>query len=340
MLTTKNISSIRVIAMFGILVTHSVGSYLKFIVSNDNVFDVSLAIVSIVKFSTIVFFLISGYLFELNKNKYTDFKLFMKGKYTNLVKPYLLLFLIPICLFFLVFHPNFHETSFKTIAFWYLETILEQVFLTNYWFIPVLLLYFVINFFTPYKALRILFPISICITLFYSVNLYYNFIRTEHTLSFLGFLSFFFLGRIQVYKKYKPIKIYFKILLTVLFFILSIAEARLLHYHFHSTDAENTLRISSIFFSLSVVVLLKDLPQLPTRILQIDTYFIYLIHIHLLRITSFVYVLANFKLYSWPLFIILIFSFILLCVAIQSATSRIKKSPILKLNRLFIISKS
>lgn len=340
MLTTKNINSIRFIAMFGVLFIHSAGSYLKFFVSKENTFGVFSFLISIMKFSTIVFFLISGYLFELNKNKYVDFKTFLIGKYSNLLKPYLTIFLIPICLFFFFSHPDFHEATFKTVINWYVKTIFDQIFLTNYWFIPVLVLYFMVNFFVPYRALKILFPISIAITLFYSINLYFNFVRTEHTLSFLGFLSFFFLGRLQAYKKYKPVKFYCKIILAFLFLFLSLAETNVLHYYFHSQDAANTLKISNILFSISIVVLLKDMRQFPAKILKIDTYFIYLIHMHVLRITSLLLILLNFQLQSWSVYFVLIISFILLCLVVETIITRIRKIKLAKSNHIFLTSKS
>lgn len=333
MMSGKNIISIRIVAMFGVLFMHA--SFLHWQVLHNldvNFFNNSQlsfsffsVAISLFKFSSIIFFLISGYLFETNKRRYTDFKKFVLDKYHALLKPYLVIFFIPVCLFLLLVQPYFGDTYNLSFT-GYLKNITSAVFLSNYWFVPVLLLYFILNFFIPYKWLKVLFPLSILITLSYSLNLYLNLISTVHTLSFIGFLSFFFLGRMQVHKVYKPVKLHFKILLVILFLLLSIAESHFLFYKVHQFDAWNTLKFSNILYSIAVVLLLTHVPEFPPAFKRINTYFIYLIHPHLLKIIGYVcFNYYNLTFYSPLLNLLFVGSFIFLCLAMATLNKQFKK---------------
>jgi probable poly-beta-1,6-N-acetyl-D-glucosamine export protein len=337
----KNLSDIRFIAMLGVLFVHSTEAFTVHYFDNANHFFSGTrndflffsVIVNLCKFSTIAFFIISGYLFQLNEEKYSSsFKKFITNKYKKLLKPYLVIFILPIVIYHLILKRFLAVDDDITFASSLLN-IVKQVFLSSYWFIPVLLFYFIVNFFLPYKYIKYIFLPSLAITLFYAFNLYFPLIPTNHTLSFLGFLSFFLLGRISFNTNLNmlPKKRWLVISIFLLGFVLTVWESWFLNYSFQQHDSWNTLKLSNILYSLGTLILLKDRLSVPKPLLKVDTYFIYLIHPHLklgfLKLVLFLEAAGIMSASSKFNTILYIVVFIMGCYMIERIYTKIKNNP-------------
>jgi probable poly-beta-1,6-N-acetyl-D-glucosamine export protein len=335
----KNLSSIRFIAMIGILFGHSTQIFSSYLFNQSHIFIGSKnqflfysMMLDLWKFATIVFFIISGYLFQLNRHKYNSFKTFIHNKYKKLLQPYIIIFFIPLLLINLPIKPFFTAASFDLTLSSFCISILKQIFFSNYWFIPVLVIYFIINFFLPYKYLKFAFPVSVAITLFYSFNLYHPIVPTAHTLSILGFCSFFFLGRVVAksgryfsFNKLAP-----AIILFVLAFAFTVFESYWLSYSCKQVDAWNTLKLSNVLYALAVLSLLNNRVVIPKKLLETDTYFIYLSHPHMKRVVLLVlaYLDKNSFIvpHSWLTTSITTIIFIILCYGCERFYTKAKLS--------------
>lgn len=296
MLKIENIANIRVIALSSILLMHlfSFFYFTEFFVpvsetvpSNAPFSDILIgsSVMNLIKFGTIVFFVISGFLFQLKYDKYRKaFKPFLSNKYNALLKPYIIIFIFPLLFLYLVV-PVIKNGTLGSFA-QQLTLIFNTIMLTSYWFIPTLMLYFIINFFIPTKWVSTLLIIFSIITGVFVLNIYLRFLPfTNHSLTGIGFMSFFLLGRLLFLKPQLSLSrnnVSILLVEIVAFFAFSELESLYLLFSRHDSDYLNSLRLSNIFFSLAV---LEGMNGLFTRkkhslLPQVNTYFIYLIHPH------------------------------------------------------------
>lgn len=243
---------------------------------------------NVVKPATIFFFIISGYLFEINFSKYrlNGFISFAKKKFNSLFKPYLIVFVLPTYLIFLLAKPFSESWKSGIDIFGAFHELLVEVAFSNYWFIPVLMVYFFINFFIKEDHLRKALIISVPITLFYSFNIYATVIPiTTHTIAIPGFITFFFLGRWLYIRKNEPISFNKEInlILVLMLLVASTFESYLIFYKFNNLDFLNTLKITNILYSILLFNLLVKYISLeeiiaPSVFKPYNSYFIYLLH--------------------------------------------------------------
>ncbi len=248
------------------------------------------------KFGTVCFFLLAGFLIG---DKFTDYTpgQYLKRRLDSTIVPWLFwsVFFILLTNFNLIkgkllLHPdpvgiNVLQTLANNITTTYLYT--------NYWFIPNFL--FCITLLLIFKKYLYSYKLGIILflfTLFYSVNIYFSWIVTSHTMAILGFVFFLWLGA-QMHKKWLKINIRLDktsvslwVILTILTLSLSTAEIFLLtSIHIH--DPYNSLRFSNIMYSLCFFFLLlkiryfKFIKFLKPRE---TTYGIYLIHYVILNL--------------------------------------------------------
>lgn len=248
------------------------------------------SILNLAKFGTIVFFVISGYLFQHKFDNYVKRKRdFLKNKYTTLLRPYVLVFAVP-TIAYIFCTPHIQPYNTLNIPI-FINRLLHEIFFTNYWFIPTLFLYFFINLFIPTAHLTFFLCLSLVITLFWSANIYIKFLPfTAHTVTGLGFMSAFILGRMICLRKgFSICNNNARILGIIVIgsYAASMIESYLIYFKIHEDDFVNTLRLSNILFSLSVLEALNRVfrkKTLPLEIVQANTYFIYLFHFHFIRI--------------------------------------------------------
>ncbi|NCD70360.1 acyltransferase [Mucilaginibacter agri] len=279
------IDVIRCISMMSIVYEHSLGSY-DFPTTSSKYWPYWL-FVQAGKFGTVIFFLLSGFLIG---DKFTDYTpgQYLKRRFGNTFGPWLFWSLIFVLCFAINTHVKdrmYHEHRLTLDAI--LDEIKQVYLYTNYWFI--------INFMVSITLLLIFKKylyniyygaVLLSFTIFYCINIHYEWIDPIHTVAILGFVFFLWLGA-QMRKHWHLVEIqiqktpyYLLILFVLLTYGASMYEIAILKAN-NSIDPINTLRISNILFSLAVFALLlkigniKSIGYLKPRE---TTYGIYLIH--------------------------------------------------------------
>lgn len=281
------IDHIRCIAMIGIVVEHTVGSEPPLPGSTN--YPIFLFVIQFFKFGTIIFFLLSGFLIS---EKFTDYTpgQYLKRRFSSTFGPWLLWSIVYLVCFIAnlwvkqrMYHDNDHRLTFNAIV----DEINIIYLHTNYWFIINFMVSITILLIFRKYLYNLLFgAILFGFTLFYCVNIYFEWINPTHTMAIFGFVFFLWLGA-QMRKHWLIIQNQITLLpYPFLFFIMAITfglatyEITLLS-HRGSFDPLNTLRFSNILFSLAAFALLlkigviKSLNFLRPRQ---TTYGVYLIH--------------------------------------------------------------
>jgi hypothetical protein len=278
------IDHIRAIAMIAIVAEHSLGT--NPVIGSDN-YWVNIGMAQLTKFGTIAFFLLAGFLIG---DKFTDYTpgQYLKRRFSNTFGPWLFwsgMFIVCYMVNLQVKANMYHDDRFNWENIW---NEIQMVYLySNYWFI--------INFMVSITLLLIfkkyLYSLKLglmffAFTLFYSVNVYFNWVNPAHTTAILGFVFFLWLGA-QLRKNWLMVEQYIKKVpywLIIVLFAISYTMAYqeiLLIMARKSIHGFNTLRFSNILYSLSVFALLlkirtfKALDALQPRQ---TTFGIYLIH--------------------------------------------------------------
>ncbi len=279
------IDSIRCVAMMAIVAEHSVGSYV--FAPGSTKYWCYISFIQLTKFGTIAFFLLAGFLISENFTNYTPTQ-YLRRRVSTTFGPWVFWSLVYVVAMIINIHIKagiYHDNEFN------LANILNQVKIvylyTNYWFI--------INFLVSITILlvfrRYLYSIYfgailLLFTLFYTINIHYEWIDPSHTTAILGFVFFLWLGA-QLRKNWEQVdSIMVKtswlaiIVLLLLTFGLSVYEINVLN-NIKSIDPLNTLRFSSVLFSLVAFALLLKVKTFGfTKYLhpRQTTYGIYLIH--------------------------------------------------------------
>lgn len=275
--------------MIGIVMEHSSFFFgAKFFSQNEKLLQIFS--LQLFKFGTIIFFLLAGFLIGDKFNTYST-KEYLKRRLDNTVKPWFFWVLV----LFILNHIDsivknirygysaFYNTTFKSLVFDFGNI----VFNTSFWFIPNFLICIAILLLFRKYLYSIGFGIFLmCLSLFYSINLYLDIIPTSHTTALFGFIFYLWLG-VQINKYYLNFKMLIQqttlLLLSsllIITFMLSSLESYYLLVKL-PTDPFNTLRITNIVYSL---ISFAFLYKLGDRIAikkfnpSIFTFGIYLIH--------------------------------------------------------------
>ncbi|MFF5381954.1 acyltransferase family protein [Pedobacter suwonensis] len=284
------IDTIRCISMIGIVFEHcSVFWELNYTSNIDTFVEVS--IMQLLKFATIAFFLISGFLINHKFQEYTPLE-YLKNRFNNTIKPWIIWVLIFIFLNlidrFVAYKKGSDERiiteTFSLIGREFIDTI----FFTSYWFILNFLICIAILLLFKKYLYKIWFGLILgLISIVYSINLYYHWFITQHSTALFGFIFYLWLGvylnkyynKFQV--KIKKIPVYVFVLMVVLLLIASNLEAMYL-IKLGNDDPYNTLKITNIFYSLGAFLLLLKIGNIPFLQKKFDprntTFGIYLVH--------------------------------------------------------------
>lgn len=282
------VDNIRCIAMLAIVTEHTsyLGPYIY--TQNDSPYWAYLTSIQLVKFGTIAFFLIAGFLFAENKDNYSVFE-YLKRRFDNVFKPWLIwslafLFILTIGT---LLKALYYGVAFKLILsglWWGIKTVYLH---SNYWFI--------VNFFfcttvmlLSKKIIKswVFGGVLFLLTCFYSINVHTEWIVPQHTTAIFGFVFFYWLGaQVSIYleriqKTIKATSSYIFVLAVGISLFLAVQEASHL-YTLNRIDPINTLRFSNIIFSISVFLLLlkvKNFNFLGFLQPRKTTYGIFLIH--------------------------------------------------------------
>lgn len=245
------------------------------------------------KFGTVGFFLIAGFLFGERVHRYRPHVYFARRIRTVFV-PWTF-WLAFFCGIYLV-----HGIAARRIAidasslFSFGRSILAySLFSTAYWFVPNLLVALAIllmfrRFLMDWRTGCIFFGAS----LFYAVNVYGHWVHAEHTRAVFGFVFYLWLGAWASWH-FKPLKtwvarIHPGVMGCALFLsgMAALGEIRLLE-KLHSVDPVNSLRMTNQIFSVvACLALLKAGRPLWPRLIDVraHTFGLYLTHMPLLAV--------------------------------------------------------
>lgn len=282
------VDNIRCIAMIAIVTEHTsfLGSYVYNPESSP--YWAYLTSIQLVKFGTIAFFIIAGFLFNDNSGRY-DVLEYVKRRFDNIFKPWLiwsLAFLFILTIGTAAKAIITKEPIHMIIAgiWWGVKTVYLH---SNYWFI--------MNFFFCTTVLLLSKSIIrswwfgaalFLMTSFYSVNVYTEWIMPQHTTAIFGFVFFYWLG-VQLNIHYEKLELLINktsskwfILVTAMALFFAVQEASYLHT-LKRVDPINTLRVTNVIFSIAVFALflkVKNFNWLGFLQPRKTTYGIFLIH--------------------------------------------------------------
>lgn len=282
------IDAIRCIAMMSIVAEHSMGSYT--FAPDSAKYWTYITCQQLVKFGTVAFFLLAGFLIS---EKFTDYTpgQYLKRRISTTFGPWVFWSLVYVAAMIInlrIKENIYHDGRFTA------DNILHEIkvvyLYTNYWFIINFLVSIsILLVFRRYLYSLYLGGILLLFTLFYSINIHYEWIEPSHTTAILGFVFFLWLGA-QLRRYWSQIEVWVAkcsypaiLFLLMLSFALSVFEVHQLTGH--SADPANTLRLSNLFYSLVFFVLLLRIQKFKfTAYLRPreTTYGIFLIHYILL----------------------------------------------------------
>jgi hypothetical protein len=282
------VDNIRCLAILAIVIEHTsfLGTYV--FSASSSPYWAYITSLQIVKFGTISFFIIAGFLFAENKDKYSFFE-YLKRRFNNIFKPWLIwsltfLFLLTIGTFIEAIRTGVSAGLIISGLWWGVKTVYLY---SNYWFIFNFFFCTIILLLSKKIIASWKFGLTLfAFTCFYSVNIYTEWVTTQHTTALLGFVFFYWLG-VQLNLHFKKIEQKIKNIPIVYFFIpvvvslfIAVQEASYL-FSLKNEDPINTLRFSNILFSIAVFMFLLKVrkfdwlaPLQPRK----TTYGIFLIH--------------------------------------------------------------
>lgn len=288
---TKNfdfIDTIRCISMIGIVFEHSSVLW-------GNVYEstgdrlIQASAIQFFKFATIVFFIISGFLLN---HKFTEYSAigYLKNRFKNTIGPWLfwVMVLVLLNLGHMYFMHIKSDDPLIPLPKFIFDQLTNIIFHTSFWFIFNFLICISILLLFKKYLFNISFGILLgCVSLFYSLNLYFGWIITEHTTALFGFVFYLWLG-VYINKYYHIIiglinRISWFWLITINVMLFAICNAEILFLMDRgSIDSFNTLRVSNILYSIGMFfLLLKVGPIIPLQSAlkpRQTTFGIYLIH--------------------------------------------------------------
>jgi hypothetical protein len=243
------------------------------------------------KSGTIVFFLLSGFLLGDKFQTYTSAEYF-KRRWGNTFKPWLFWVVVAVALNYLNFVIVYYKFGMNDILLNPWQTFYTQVynvvFLSSFWFIINFLICIgILLAFRRYINSMVFGGILAALSLFYSVNLYFTWIPTGHTVAIFGFVFYLWLGyqlnqRFAAFTQWVDRVSKWQLLVALLFaFTLNCGESFLMFHLKHMDEAFNTLKFSNIIYSLvAFVVLFKLSPGINIQAFKprTVTYGIYLLH--------------------------------------------------------------
>jgi len=284
------VDTIRCISMIGIVFEHASVFYgFSYPGKFDTFIEVS--VMQFFKFGTIAFFLIGGFLINHKFQEYTPGQ-YLKNRFKNTIKPWLFWILVFVLLDFLDRFVAFSKGSDDRIVtefFTYAgERIVNTLFFTSYWFILNFLICISLLLIFKRYLYNIWFGVVLgLVSVFYSFNLYHQWIITQHSTALFGFVFYLWLG-VYMNRYYETVKAWIAkttwftlIIAVVVTFLLADWEAAYL-LKTNNTDPYNTLRITNILYSITAFLLLLKVGNIPSLQKKLDprntTFGIYLIH--------------------------------------------------------------
>jgi len=250
------VDGIRFWAMVSIIAVHSLN---VFIAVKKPDLQLLYLLATPVKFGTIAFFLISGFLLGDRLDTCRPMS-YLGRRLKTVFVPWLCWFSLMVA-----YKTAHHRVELVSgVASWSLlgPQIFQTLFLTPYWFVPNLMLGLgLLLLFRRHVFDLRLGAAFLAIDLFYTVNIYGRWIPSGHTEALLGFVFFLWFGsyvsgRIDEVRAWLArIPMYWMVCFTVAAACCAYGEARWV-VHLGDGDPVNTLRFTNQIFSVMVVLTL------------------------------------------------------------------------------------
>ena len=276
-------NNIRFLSMVAIIGLHTAANYPS-LVQLGYIPPSILFVVQPMKFGTIAFFLVAGFLLGERIDKTTSVEYFNR-RLRNVFVPWLFWFLL-FCMgrpFKDLIHGRIAGSYWSHMFVRSWDLILNSVF----WFVPNLLFALAILLLFRRKLDDVRLGLAFMLaSLFYGVNIYGHWVPVLHYRAFFGFVFYLWLGAWcarhfgALEERLARIPAIVVIGLIFLTFTLALAESKLL-LALGSIDPQNTLRISNQIYSVVVVLgILKIKRKFWPSIVDVrkDTYGLYLTH--------------------------------------------------------------
>jgi Acyltransferase family len=253
-------------------------------------------LLQLMKFGTIGFFLISGFLSGDGLTRSRPWRYFSR-RLDAVFVPWMCWGLLWFAIAFSYHlmeenHPETLRSSLRVVVGQYFRFIFTQ---SIYWFVP--------NFFVCLAIVLGLYrrvpdyvqgAVYLAMSLLYGVNVYLEIIPTRHTSAILGFVFYLWLGCFayrhrEAWSRWLDRTSWLRLIAsTVIAGGLALVETHILRrMHPHSQDSMNTLRIANQIFSVLAVLLIAKCkrPLYPSAFhVRAETFGIFLIHPILIEI--------------------------------------------------------
>ena len=298
-------NNVRFLSMVAIIALHTIGIY-SFLHHQEKPLTL-LAAEQVMKFGSIAFFLVAGFLFGERVDHYKPLQYYGR-RLKNVFLPWTVWYLTYSALCFA--HRFRHPGSASDWIALTREALSVSLQSTPYWFVPNLLI--------ALALLLMLRPILrdgrvglvlMTMSLFYAVNIYGRWLPVEHHRAVFGFVFYLWLGAWCSWHSADVEKCLARVGMVVLFvllaatYVLGVAETKLL-LSAQSADPMNTLRISNQLYSVVAVLALFRLRRaLWPRFVSVREHTFGLYLTHSVALPVFAFALRKFLPYlGWARF--------------------------------------
>lgn len=251
-------NNVRFLSMMAIIAIHTVIAYPYTSVP-------AVYLIQPLKFGTIGFFLISGFLFGERMDRYSSLE-YDGRRLKNVLLPWTLWYLL-YCMLHIAAHAAHGRLSIHSAdpftPLW--STFSTSLLDTAYWFVPNLLIALAVLLILR-RALRNIATgmVFFAVSLLYGANIYGRWFPVEHPRAVFGFVFYLWLGawgawHFAVVEKWlSRIPSWVMIGCVILTNGFALVETKVL-FHLHSADPLNSLRITNQLYSVAVVLAMMRL---------------------------------------------------------------------------------
>lgn len=287
---------IRFVAMCAIIFQHSFIVEKSLLVTDSSSVLLFFFLKVLAKIGSISFFLVSGFLLSSALERYSS-KDYLNKRVKNIFKPYVLFVMIYLMLDCAgAFFGEQRITSIMELPSFVASKILGILFFTSYWFI--------FNYFISVMILlsmrKFLYErwfgvLLFCCTLFYSLNVHFEFFLPHHTTAFVGFTFFLWLGA----NLGKNEKAFWTFIENTPHWKICIAIAITLSANLYetyyllgngATVVDSSLKFTNIIYALTIFVFLSKIGS-SVRFTFLnprdETYPLYLVHPIFLKVINY-----------------------------------------------------
>lgn len=232
MIDSKGFGNIRVIAIMLIILLHAALPNVGFqklvdgkeVLSGFGLVQIGYHSLYVNLFTgNILFFTISGFLFQMQLERFTNFQNFLTRKFKSLLIPFLVCGL-GVSIFLMIFvYPNIGQVKDVVTITYFFESLEILIFDSILWFIPSLFIILILNYFFKTRIL-LLTVLSFVSYLLLYINCYLDVVELDLFGNSVGYVFIFVIGRLFFLYNDKLSSIQYlyskkKLLLSMIFFM-------------------------------------------------------------------------------------------------------------------------